>query len=76
VESSVLDLYAALREVTGFGPEPTLAPARPGELQRIALDVRRAKEILGWHAGVDLSAGLARTWAWAFQQVNAGSVGG
>jgi hypothetical protein len=25
---------------------------------------------------VDLSAGLARTWAWAFQQVNAGSVGG
>ena len=76
VEASVLDLYAALREVTGFGPEPTFAPMRPGELQRIGLDVRRAKEILGWRAGVDLSAGLARTWAWAFQQVNAGSVGG
>jgi UDP-glucose 4-epimerase len=76
VESSVLDLYAALREVTGFGPEPTFAPPRAGEMQRIALDVRRAKELLGWRALVDLRTGLERTWAWAFQQVNSGSVGG
>ena len=76
VETSVLELYAALRGVTGFGPEPTFAPARPGELYRIGLDVRRAKEVLGWRAQVDLPTGLERTWAWAFQQVNAGSVGG
>jgi UDP-glucose 4-epimerase len=76
VETSVLALYAALREVTGFGPEPTFAPARTGELHRIGLDVRRAKEVLGWRALVDLPTGLERTWAWAFQQVNAGSVGG
>jgi UDP-glucose 4-epimerase len=76
LETSVLELYAALREVTGFGPEPTFAPARPGELQRIGLDVRRAKETLGWRAAVDLPTGLAHTWAWAFQEVNAGSVGG
>jgi UDP-glucose 4-epimerase len=76
VETSVLGLYAALREVTGFGPEPTFAPARTGELQRIGVDVRRAKEVLGWRATVDLPTGLARTWAWAFQQINAGSVGG
>jgi UDP-glucose 4-epimerase len=76
VETSVLELYAALREVTGFGPEPTFATARPGELQRIGLDVRRAKEVLGWRAAVDLPTGLSRTWAWAFQQINAGSVGG
>jgi UDP-glucose 4-epimerase len=76
VESSVLDLYAALREVTGFGPEPTFAPPRAGEMHRIGLDVRRAKELLGWRALVDLRTGLERTWAWAFQQVNTGSVGG
>jgi UDP-glucose 4-epimerase len=76
VETSVLELYAALREVTGFGPEPTFAPARTGELQRIGVDVRRAKEVLGWRATVDLPTGLARTWAWAFQLINAGSVGG
>jgi UDP-glucose 4-epimerase len=76
VETSVLELYAALREVTGFGPEPTFAPARTGELQRIGVDVRRAREVLGWRATVDLPTGLARTWAWAFQLINAGSVGG
>jgi UDP-glucose 4-epimerase len=62
--------------VTGFGPEPSFAPARTGELQRIGVDVRRAKEVLGWRATVDLPTGLARTWAWAFQLINAGSVGG
>jgi UDP-glucose 4-epimerase len=72
----VLELYATLREVTGFGPEPTFAPARAGEMQRIGLDVRRAKELLGWRALVDLRTGMERTWAWAFQQVNTGSVGG
>jgi UDP-glucose 4-epimerase len=76
VETSVLELYAALRQVTGFGPEPSFAPERPGEMHRIGLDVRRAEELLGWRARVDLPAGLERTWAWSFQQVNAGSVGG
>jgi UDP-glucose 4-epimerase len=75
-ETSVLELYAALREVTGFGPDPVFAPARPGELGRIALDSRRAEQLLGWRARVDLAGGLRHTWIWAFQDVNAGSVGG
>jgi UDP-glucose 4-epimerase len=72
----VLELYDALRAVAGFGDEPTFAPARPGELARIALDCAAAARVLGWAAKADLPAGLARTWAWAFQEVNAGSVGG
>ncbi|HEX8133213.1 MAG TPA: NAD-dependent epimerase/dehydratase family protein [Actinomycetes bacterium] len=76
VETSVLELYAALREVAGFGDEPTFAPPRPGELGRIALDCAEAQRVLGWRATVDLHDGLRRTWAWAFQEVNAGSVGG
>ena len=32
--------------------------------------------VLGWSPRAELADGLARTWAWAFQQVNAGSVGG
>jgi UDP-glucose 4-epimerase len=76
VETSVLELYAALREVAGFGDEPTFAPPRPGELGRIALDCAKAQRVLGWRATVDLREGLRRTWAWAFQEVNAGSVGG
>ncbi|HYT26315.1 MAG TPA: NAD-dependent epimerase/dehydratase family protein [Actinomycetota bacterium] len=76
VETSVLDLYATLREVTGFGPEPQFAPPRSGELQRIALDCGEAERVLRWQRNVAFADGLARTWEWAFQQVNAGSVGG
>jgi UDP-glucose 4-epimerase len=76
VETSVLELYAALREVAGFGPEPTFAPPRSGELHRISLDCAEAGRRLGWRPRIALAEGLARTWAWAFQEVNAGSVGG
>jgi UDP-glucose 4-epimerase len=76
VETSVLELYDALRAVAGFGGDPEFAPARPGELGRIALDCGEARRVLGWAPRADLADGLARTWAWAFQEVNAGSVGG
>jgi UDP-glucose 4-epimerase len=76
VETSVLELYDALRAVAGFGGEPEFAPARPGELGRIALDCAEAARVLDWTPKADLADGLARTWAWAFQEVNAGSVGG
>jgi UDP-glucose 4-epimerase len=75
-QTSVLELYDALRTVTGFGPEPTFVPPRPGELQAIALDCARAEQVLGWRPRLDLKAGLERTWEWSFQEVNAGSVGG
>jgi len=74
--SSVLDLYGALKAVTGFGPEPTFEPPRPGELRAIALACGQAERMLGWRPKFDLATGLDRTWAWAFQEVNAGSVGG
>jgi UDP-glucose 4-epimerase len=75
-DEPVTELYDALRAVAGFGDEPAFAPARPGELARIALDCAAAGRVLGWAPKADLAAGLARTWAWAFQEVNAGSVGG
>jgi UDP-glucose 4-epimerase len=68
-ETSVLELYDALREVSGRGGEPGFAPARPGELARIALDSAEAGRVLGWRAKVGLADGLARTWAWASQEV-------
>jgi UDP-glucose 4-epimerase len=76
IATSVLDLYAALRRVIGFGPEPSLAPPRTGELRAISLACGEAERVLGWRPKFELAAGLERTWAWAFQEVNAGSVGG
>jgi UDP-glucose 4-epimerase len=69
VETSVLELFAALRGVSGLGGEPGFAPARPGELARIALDPAEAGRVLGWRPRVGLADGLARTWAWASQEV-------
>jgi UDP-glucose 4-epimerase len=69
VETSVLELYEALREVSGLGGEPGFAPARAGELARIALDPAEAGRVLGWRPRVGLADGLARTWAWASQEV-------
>jgi UDP-glucose 4-epimerase len=64
-ETSVLELYDAVRRVTGGGPEAELAPARLGELQRSVLDVSLAERELGWRPQQSLDDGLAETWRWA-----------
>ena len=64
-ETSVLDLIAALNEVSEQGQleEPEFAPERPGEVRRSCLDCTRAKDALGWEARVELGAGLQRVLA-------------
>jgi UDP-glucose 4-epimerase len=60
-EVSVIDVLGTLIRVYGGGPvEPEFAPARPGEVQRSCLDVRRAREALGWEGQVGLEDGLRR----------------
>jgi UDP-glucose 4-epimerase len=62
VEASVLDLIEVLRELGGDGEfEPEFAAARPGEVQRIALDAGLAREVLGWTAKTDLREGMRLT---------------
>jgi UDP-glucose 4-epimerase len=63
VETSVLDLVAAFDGLTEADFEPDFAPARPGEVRRIAVDASRAGRELGWEPRVDLSQGLERTLA-------------
>lgn len=57
VEVTVLDLLEGL----GYEGEPEFAPARPGELQRSALDPSKAERIYGWKAATSLSEGLGIT---------------
>jgi UDP-glucose 4-epimerase len=64
IETSVLELGARLGQVAGAPFEPELAPARPGEVQRISIDSARAGDELGWSAATGLPDGLAATWAW------------
>lgn len=48
VQRNVLELAASVGEVIGRKPEIEFADARPGELFRSALDVSKAKKVLGW----------------------------
>jgi UDP-glucose 4-epimerase len=62
IESSVLDLIAALGRLAGREDfEPEFAAPRPGEVQRITLDAARAERELGWRPGVSLEDGLRST---------------
>ena len=54
-------LYRAITEGFPGAPEPRWDKARPGDLRRSLLDVRKAEKLLGWKPRVSLREGLART---------------
>ena len=63
-EVSVLDLVRVVADVTGRSADYTLAPARPGELQRSALAVERARLDLGWKPAKGLAEGIRMVCDW------------
>jgi len=64
VETSVVELAAAIGVASGIDRPAELAPARLGELQRSVLDVSLAARELGWRPAHSLADGLAATWRW------------
>ena len=60
-ETSVLELGRLLGELCGRPFEPEMAPARPGEVQRIAIDSALASRELGWSAATPIGEGLRLT---------------
>ena len=63
-ETSVLDLARVIGQAAARGIDPQFAPARPGELQRSALAVERAKRDIGWTAAVPLTDGVRKVYKW------------
>ena len=59
--TTVLEVFDAIRELTGFEGEPHLAPSRPGEIDRIYITGTRAADVLGWAPMTDLREGLRHT---------------
>jgi len=62
IETSVAELHAACRRVTGVDREPAYAEARPGEIRRSVTDPALAARELGWRAEQSLEDGLRLTW--------------
>jgi UDP-glucose 4-epimerase len=62
VETSVVDLHARCRRVTGSQDEPAFEPPRPGDARRSVIDPSLAAEELGWCPQHDLDEGLVATW--------------
>jgi UDP-glucose 4-epimerase len=64
VQRNVLEVAAAVGQVMGRKPEIEFAAARPGELFRSALDVSKAKKVLGWKPQHKFEDGLRELVDW------------
>jgi len=71
VQTSVADLHRRIAAIVGIPDAPEFAPPRPGELQRIELDVSRAEREIGWTPQVTIDDGLTRTVDWLRGQLAA-----
>jgi UDP-glucose 4-epimerase len=54
-------LYRTTSSFFDNPPEPKRGEARPGDLHRSCLEIRKANDILGWRPSIDLEEGLSRT---------------
>jgi UDP-glucose 4-epimerase len=63
-QTSVLELAAIVGRVMGVEPQLEFGEARAGELLRSALDVSKAKRVLGWQPEVSFDAGLPKLIEW------------
>lgn len=64
-------LFRKLAAIVGYTREPVHGPPKLGEVFRIYLDARKAREGLGWAPQVPLEEGLARTVAYFREHLSA-----
>jgi UDP-glucose 4-epimerase len=62
VETSIIELHAQCRAVSGSRREPEFAEARAGDVLRSVVDPSLAARELGWRAEIPLEDGLRLTW--------------
>jgi len=63
-ETSVNELYAVMKQASGYEGDANYGPPRPGDVPRNALDVSKAARLLDWKPVTPLKDGLKRTIEW------------
>ena len=69
--TSINDLHAACRRVSGLDRAPRHEAARLGDVLQSVIEPGLAARELGWRPRTSLDEGLARTWAWTEEAVAA-----
>ncbi len=59
--TSINQLFAMMKGITGYNKEPIYGPPKPGETFKIYLDAEKARRELGWDPLIGLREGLERT---------------
>lgn len=59
-EVSVNEIFRILSKKTNYKKEPIYKPRREGEVYKICLDVKKAKEILNWEAKTEFEDGIEK----------------
>jgi UDP-glucose 4-epimerase len=59
---SVNDIIRIIFKTTGFSPEIKYKPARSFDVERIVLDVKKAKSNLDWHSSTPVEKGISDFW--------------
>jgi UDP-glucose 4-epimerase len=68
--TSVLEIAKLLQATARTVVPLEFAPRRPGEQQESFVDVKKARDVLNWAPEVDLTEGLAKTYAWFAARAN------
>ncbi len=61
IGTTVNQIFAGLKSITGYGKDAIYGPARAGETFKIYLDATHAKKELGWEPTIPLHDGLSKT---------------
>ena len=61
IGTNINEVFAALKDITGYSLEPMYGPAKAGETFKIYLDATKARQELRWEPRVTLREGLQKT---------------
>ncbi|MBD3169233.1 MAG: NAD-dependent epimerase/dehydratase family protein [candidate division Zixibacteria bacterium] len=61
-ETTVVELFRIMRDISGSDQEEKFGPGKPGEQIRSVITYDKAKEKLGWEPRVDIKTGLEKTY--------------